>query len=1508
MLSQDQLLTHYVQALNKIDNETLQKLYSQGNLHNYLRVNNVLSPQHWEKFRWLYIEYVFLFYAQQEGRIAYNSDIFQRLFQASINCNTGENFHFMKPNMISGENFQNITTKFLQQGLLNKQEVHSLWNESSPSEHQKQIGHYQLISELGRGGMGVVYKVVDTRNSQVCALKLILPSKGASPSSIKRFHREKEILMRLEHRHIVSFHDAGIENGCYYLVMDFIDGFSLKNLKKRPPIPDVVALIKKLAEALEYAHNNNVIHRDIKPANIIIDMNFEPVLMDFGIAKVTDFERMTMSGRVPGSPRYMSPEQVQGQVTSFDGRSDIYSLGACFYELLTEKCAIEAKGVSEILNEVVYGTITPPSEINPGIPRLVEKVCMRCLEKTADKRYQKAQDLIEDLEDLILRFSQQPNQQHWQSLSVQISRETELTNKPDSTTFATIENLMTPSATIEVGDTFHHYEIESELGRGGMGVVYKARDTQLNRNVALKVVQSQHLAQDGIQRFMQEIQAIARLNHPNIVQLFEHGNTPQAYYTMEYIEGITFKSFVQNKRLPMKKIAEVVQKIAQALHCVHQEKIIHRDIKPANIMIVGEEPKVMDFGLAKVGDAQLSQAGTMLGTLAYMSPEQADGQNITRRADVYSLGATLYEALTKRPPFQGQSTANLLNQIYNADPIPPRQLNPDIDRDLEIICLKCLEKDPKKRYQTAGTLARDLQNYCSNLPIIARPPGPVEQVVKWCQRRPAIAALVIVINVAMVFISFLWLQTHFALRETEQANRQKQEALDKNKQLVTELQNSNDELNKINDKLAQANREKDRFLKEKTYALADTLWQRSLEKVNNRNFTEATQHFMDAYKILDGEQQNIDNMLLTFKYNVLLHLPLLETQKYYPQKGDVALAQNGKIIANLVGSPTVGKTAYCYFPQTKEQQNFTLNGNYFHITFSADGKFAGAIGENFADIIHVATKSKKRFAYNYQSSDVHRRLAFSHDNKIFAIKSPQNITLCYIKSGEKKVLPIDSMLSNIYPLAFSPDNTKIASLMHGELTIWQKKALDWKPKTLGVIIPGDEFPITFSPDSNYIACGDRNGNIVLYNLKTNTYISMNEHSGDIFDLCFSRDGQLLASVGEDKQVILWNMQNRQVIFRRNFYNIEPIKIAFTNKDRSIAILGFTQEQQIFYQTWEIRHRYAQSLAINSRRREFFDKKFKNLAAKTALHKPAIFSRDKRYVAVPYISAVFLWDRKKQTNIMLGSLILPQVNSLHFTPDGRYLAVLYRKGNISVFRSTDGKKIFNLSDRSISAIDFLDNDILLCDQGENKLAYFSITQNRKMREYTMKIDITGIKTSFDGQWIALGCLQTQKPNNIGCVQIVDSITASRSSILEANHQDRTNIIAWHPSKPMLAVGCTYNSTITIFHHDPTLGWIAEQQKGKLNFSEGLKALSFAPNEDLLAIFMENDVIIYDIKNGFHTSLTASYDKRGVANVSDDWSYLALPGMHGGLQLFNFQAKNDWARSYTILHKNLQSSLR
>lgn len=277
------------------------------------------------------------------------------------------------------------------------------------------------------------------------------------------------------------------------------------------------------------------------------------------------------------------------------------------------------------------------------------------------------------------------------------------------------------SRTLQPGEKFAHYLIEKKLGWGGMGVVYKAYDTKLERVVALKVISTDCRIRPGqIQRFTQEARAMAQLHHPNIVMVFEVGNTPQNYFTMEYIHGQSLAQKIRQRRIAPLSAANIAQKVAYALHTAHQCGIVHRDIKPANIMLTANNfPKVLDFGLAKIVDHNLSYSGAIVGTPAYMSPEQAQGKEVDARSDIYSLGITLYESLTGMPLFLGDSYFSLVYQIVEETPVPPRQHIADIPIDLELICLKCLAKNPLQRYPDAKTLAQDLHDFVNQRPIVA---------------------------------------------------------------------------------------------------------------------------------------------------------------------------------------------------------------------------------------------------------------------------------------------------------------------------------------------------------------------------------------------------------------------------------------------------------------------------------------------------------------------------------------------------------------------------------------------------------------------------------------------------------------------------------------------------------------------------------------------------------------------------------------------------------------------
>jgi tetratricopeptide (TPR) repeat protein len=322
------------------------------------------------------------------------------------------------------------------------------------------------------------------------------------------------------------------------------------------------------------------------------------------------------------------------------------------------------------------------------------------------------------------------------------------------------------------------YEILSELGRGGMGVVYKARHVALNRLVALKVLRAgAQASSEEVARFQREAQAVARLRHPNIVQIHDVGSRGgQPHFTMEFIEGGSLAQKLAGVPQPARQAAALVQTLARAVDVAHQNGVIHRDLKPANILLTADQtPKVSDFGLAKrveVGDG-LTESGITLGTPSYTAPEQAQGKvrEIGPAADVYSLGAILYEMLSGRPPFRAETSALTVMQVIADDPVPPARLNPKVPRDLETVCLQCLHKNPARRYASARALADDLRRFQNGEPVSARRTPAWERAVKWARRRPAAASLV-----ALIGLIFLGLAAATALLTA--ANQREREALE----------------------------------------------------------------------------------------------------------------------------------------------------------------------------------------------------------------------------------------------------------------------------------------------------------------------------------------------------------------------------------------------------------------------------------------------------------------------------------------------------------------------------------------------------------------------------------------------------------------------------------------------------------------------------------------------------------------------------------------------------------
>jgi eukaryotic-like serine/threonine-protein kinase len=302
------------------------------------------------------------------------------------------------------------------------------------------------------------------------------------------------------------------------------------------------------------------------------------------------------------------------------------------------------------------------------------------------------------------------------------------------------------------------YEILDELGRGGMGVVYKARQINLNRLVALKMVLAGvHAGPVALARFHNEAQAVASLRHPDIVQIHDVGQADGLpYFCLEFIDGGSLAR-IEGRPQDIKQAAWTIRVLARAIHAAHLQGIVHRDLKPANILLTADgRPKITDFGLAKrLGDdTDHTRSGIIVGTPDYMAPEQARGQadDAGPRVDQHALGTILYELLTGRPPFRGSTPSDTIEQVRTQEPVPPTRLQPKVPRDLETICLKCLQKESHRRYADADALADDLDRFLDGRPVLARRISAVEHLGRQCRRNPRVAGLLVAVFVLLVTV------------------------------------------------------------------------------------------------------------------------------------------------------------------------------------------------------------------------------------------------------------------------------------------------------------------------------------------------------------------------------------------------------------------------------------------------------------------------------------------------------------------------------------------------------------------------------------------------------------------------------------------------------------------------------------------------------------------------------------------------------------------------------------
>jgi WD40 repeat protein len=998
------------------------------------------------------------------------------------------------------------------------------------------------------------------------------------------------------------------------------------------------------------------------------------------------------------------------------------------------------------------------------------------------------------------------------------------------------------------------FEVRRELGRGGNGVVFLAYDPPLRREVALKLPRPEALVTEDLRlRFRREAEAAARLEHPNLVPIHEAGQDgPLSYLVMAYSPGPTLAVWLRHQTAPVQPLdaARLVERLADAVAYMHGQGVLHRDIKPGNILLVqaapGDNPlgpldmklenlspRLTDFGLAKLteGASQYTRTGTVLGTPAYMAPEQADGQlaAIGPCTDVYALGIVLYEMLTGRPPFQGASDLDTVRQLVTDEPVPPRQLRPEVPRDLNTICLRCLEKEPKRRYASAALLLADLRAFQAGEPILARPARMWERAAKWARRRPAVAALSTVAAAALFALLGWAIWYDVKLR-----------------QHTIDLQNALDR--------AEAGERRGR---EDNYTtqmkLADTM--------QGKDSSGLLVDLLNSFRP-SPDQEDLRGFEWYYLWNVAsreLHL-----RGHTRVVRAVAFSSDGTVCA----SGDEGGNVRLWAMRTGKSLG-AWAGHKVGVTdmaFSRDGSQLTTAANNAdrAEYVVWDVGTMKEIARFEKSSGGYfcraiasegNAIAFDEDEgggeiRAFGILNPHTGQIKYLFRG----LP-----RNIEASDFSPDgNTLVlAAWQDGIARFWDLSS--GEERLFPLAHKADIKRLSYSPDAKFLASIDEEGLIKFWNLTTSQLHAIPDLKEPVHLVAFSPDGKVFAVATsgqkdrpETQALILCNWpkgDRRPEVLKPGFYIRD---IAFSPDSQTIAVGGSDHQVRLWRpfaasrvstlsprgkaEAWSVAFSPdSQTLAVgyddqtgpNRETLKLWDvrtgREIANLGGHSAMVSEVAFTPDGQMLAsASFDRDVRLWDPNTHKLITTLKGAGDRLRCLAVSPDSRLLAAAgSEKQHVHIWDLSTGRKYLTLAgEDGMNRVAFApDGKAIVAANFSGLLIFWDLATGKHIATLKDARDSIGMAYAPNGLNVATG-------NGDGIVKLWDPAGDGEPRSL-IGHTDSLRAVAYSPDGKTLATG----------GHDRTVRlWQVSTGRELLVFKElphQVNSLAFSPDGQHLA---------------------------------------------------------------------------